>query len=182
MKSNGQGEYIFPSLPPATYDLSVASTGFSGYLQKGIILQADGAVSQNVALKTGSTTETVTVTSDALQVDTSTATISQVINTTVVNELPLNGRNAAALTLLAPGVVWAPNQGADQGNQKSFPGVLTISANGTRANQTNYLLDGGKTSTSTPTSTRPSPCRTPSRSSACRPATTAPSTARTPAA
>jgi carboxypeptidase family protein len=143
VKSNGQGEYIFPSLPPATYDLSVASTGFSGYLQKGIILEADGAVSQNVALKTGSTTETVTVTSDALQVDTSTAAISQVINTTVVNELPLNGRNAASLTLLAPGVVWAPNQGADQGNQKSFPGVITISANGTRANQTNYLLDGG---------------------------------------
>jgi hypothetical protein len=143
VKSSGQGEYIFPSLPPATYDLSVASVGFSGYLQKGIILQADGAVSQNVALKTGSTTETVTVTSDALQVDTSTATISQVINGTDVNEIPLNGRWAAGLTLLAPGVVWAPNQGADQGNQKTFPGVFTISANGTRANQTNYLLDGG---------------------------------------
>ena len=38
VKTNGEGEYIFPSLPPATYDLSVASTGFSGYLQKGIVL------------------------------------------------------------------------------------------------------------------------------------------------
>ncbi len=143
VKSNGQGEYVFPSLQPATYDLSVAAPGFAGYVQKGILLQADAAVTQNVPLKTGSTTETVTVTSDALQVDTTTGTISQVINSSLVNELPLNGRNAAALTLLAPGVVWAPNQGADQGNQKSFPGVVTISANGTRANQTNYMLDGG---------------------------------------
>jgi hypothetical protein len=96
-----------------------------------------------VTLSTGSSSETVTVTSDALQVDTTTGTLSQVIDTARVNELPLNGRNAAALTLLVAGVVWAPNQGADQGNQKSFPGVVTISANGTRANQTNYMLDGG---------------------------------------
>jgi hypothetical protein len=143
VKANGEGEYIFPSLSPATYDLAVTSPGFSGYVQKGILLQADAAVSQNVTLKAGSSTETVTVTSDALQVDTSTQTLSQVIDTKQVNELPLNGRNAAALTLLVPGVVWAPNQGADQGNQKSFPGVVTISANGTRANQTNYMLDGG---------------------------------------
>ena len=143
VKSNGSGDFVFPSLPPATYDLSVTSTGFSGYVQKGILLQADASVSQNVTLKTGSSSETVTVTSDALQVDTSSGTLSQVINSASVNELPLNGRNAAALTTLVAGVVIAPNQGADQGSQKSFPGVVTISANGTRANQTNYMLDGG---------------------------------------
>ena len=143
VKTNGAGEYVFPSLPPASYDLSVSSNGFSGYLQKGILLQADAAVTQNITLATGSSTETVTVTSDSLQVDTSSATLSQVIGTSQVNELPLNGRNAAALTTLVAGVVIAPNQGADQGSQKSFPGVVTISANGTRANQTNYMLDGG---------------------------------------
>jgi hypothetical protein len=66
-----------------------------------------------------------------------------VVDTARVNELPLNGRNAAALTTLVAGVVIAPNQGADQGNQKTFPEVVAISANGTRANQTNYMLDGG---------------------------------------
>jgi hypothetical protein len=143
VKANDSGDFIFPSLPPATYDLSVTSTGFSGYVQKGILLQADASVTQNVTLKTGSSSETVTVTSDALQVDTSSGTLSQVINSASVNELPLDGRNAAALTTLVAGVVIAPNQGADQGSQKSFPGVVTISANGTRANQTNYMLDGG---------------------------------------
>jgi len=143
VKSNGQGEYIFPSLPPAAYDLSVTSAGFASYMHTGILLQADAAVTQSVMMKTGSSAETVTVTGDASQVDTTTGTLSQVIDTARVNELPLNGRNAASLTLLVAGVVWAPNQGADQGNQKSFPGVVTISANGTRANQTNYMLDGG---------------------------------------
>jgi hypothetical protein len=143
VKANGEGQFIFPSLPPATYDLSVTSAGFTTYLQKGILLQADAAVSQNVTLNTGSSTETITVTSDALQVDTTSSTLSQVVDTAQINELPLNGRNAAALTTLVAGVVIAPNQGADQGNQKSFPGVVAIAANGTRANQTNFMLDGG---------------------------------------
>ncbi len=143
VKANDSGDYIFPSLPPATYDLSVISAGFTGYLQKGVLLQADASVSQNVTLKIGDSSETITITSDALQVDTTTGTLSQVVDSARVNELPLNGRNAAALTTLVAGVVIAPNQSADQGSQKSFPGVVTISANGTRANQSAYLLDGG---------------------------------------
>jgi hypothetical protein len=141
--TNGQGEYTFPSLPPSTYDLSVQAKGFSESVAKAILLQADGAVTQNVTLKPGNTSQTITITADAVQVDTTTGTLSQVVDTARVNELPLNGRNAATLTTLVAGVVIAPNQGADQGNQKSFPDVVTISANGTRANQTNYMLDGG---------------------------------------
>jgi len=143
VKANDQGEYVFPSLAPSGYDLSVTAGGFSGYLQKGILLQADAAVTQNVVLRAGDTSQTITVTSDALQVDTTSNTIAEVVDTARINELPLNGRNAAALTTLVAGVVIAPNQGADQGSQKSFPEVVTISANGTRANQTNYMLDGG---------------------------------------
>jgi hypothetical protein len=37
VKSNAQGEYSFPALSPATYDLSITSVGFSGYKQKGIL-------------------------------------------------------------------------------------------------------------------------------------------------
>jgi Carboxypeptidase regulatory-like domain len=143
VKANDQGGYTFPSLAPSLYNLSVTAPGFSGYIQKQLLLQADAAVTQNVVLKVGDTSQTVTVTSDAMQVDTTTSTLSQVVDSIRVNELPLNGRNAAALTTLVAGVVIAPNQGADQGNQKSFPGVVAIAANGTRANQTNYMLDGG---------------------------------------
>jgi len=57
--------------------------------------------------------------------------------------LPLNGRNAATLTLLVAGAVNSPNGGADQGATKTFPGAVTFSANGARQNTISYQLDGG---------------------------------------
>ena len=55
-----------------------------------------------------------------------TSTIKQVVEQARITELPLNGRNAAQLTLLAPGSVNSPNGGADQGFTKTFPGAVTI--------------------------------------------------------
>ena len=76
--------------------------------------------------------------------DTTTGTLSQVIATSQVNDLPPgNGRNAAALTAEVAGVTLALPAQADQGNTKTFPTVFAISANGTFVGQTNYMLDGG---------------------------------------
>ena len=99
----------------------------------------------NISLKLGSASETVTVNveANAAQVDITSGTLSQVIDDKRVNDLPLNGRNAAALTTLVAGVVIAPNAQADQGATKTFPVAVTITANGTRVGQTNYMLDGG---------------------------------------
>jgi hypothetical protein len=97
----------------------------------------------NVTLQVGSEQVTVNVEVSAPQVNTTAGTLSQVIGQQQVNELPLNGRNAASLTTLVAGVVTAPNAQADQGATKTFPVAVTITANGTRVGQTNYLLDGG---------------------------------------
>jgi hypothetical protein len=137
------GLYVLPSLEPATYIISVDAPGFSTSKQNGIVLLADQTLTVNIGLKLGSTTEVVTVTSNALQVDTSTSTLKQVIEQERISELPLNGRNAAQLTLLVPGAVNAPNGGADQGATKTFPSAVTYSANGSRQNTISYQLDGG---------------------------------------
>ena len=142
-QTNNQGFYVFPSLPPANYSISANANGFQKYIQNGVVLQADQSATVNIQLEVGSQTQSVTVTENAASVDTSTGTISQVINEQLVNDLPLNQRNAAALTTLATGVVVSPNDGADQGNTKTFPVAVTIAANGSRANETNYMLDGG---------------------------------------
>lgn len=141
--SNGSGEYTFPALPPANYTLKVTAAGFNGYTQANIHLEADQAVTINATLKPGSGGETVEVTAAPPQVDVTTGTLSQVISNHQINELPINSRNAASLTTLAAGVTTAPSGASDQGNTKTFPVVVNISVNGTRANQTNYLLDGG---------------------------------------
>lgn len=141
--ANQSGAYIFPSLQPSTYTLSISAPGFQSFVQKGVLLQANQAMTVNIKLQVGSISQVVSVSGSGTQVDTTTSTVSQVIGEQQVNELPLNGRNAAQLTTLVAGVVLAPNDNADQGATKTFPVAVTISANGSRADQTNYLLDGG---------------------------------------
>ena len=77
-----------------------------------------------------------------VQVDTTTATLRQVVDSARMVELPLNGRNAAQLTALVAGAVNAPSGGGDQGATKTFPGAVTISVNGGRSNNVSYNLDG----------------------------------------
>lgn len=141
--TNGDGTFVFPSLAPSAYDIDVKRDGFAPFSEKGLQLRADAALTSNVSLKIGTTESTVTVNANTVAVDTTSGTLSQVVGTQQVNEMPLNGRNAAALTTLVAGVVTAPNANTDQGNTKSFPVVVAVSANGTRVGQTNYLLDGG---------------------------------------
>ena len=141
--TGGEGAYIFPSLRPAEYNLSATSAGFGTFVQNGVLLQADAAVTVNISLKVGKASEVVTVEGNATQVDTSSATISQVVDQRRINDLPLNGRNAASLTTLVAGVVIAPSAQADQGLTKTFPVAVTITSNGTRVGQTTYMLDGG---------------------------------------
>ncbi|WP_175529097.1 TonB-dependent receptor [Granulicella pectinivorans] len=141
--TNDSGRFTFPQLAPTQYTLRVTSSGFVTYTQKGITLQADQSLMLNVVLKVGSSGDVVTVTADATQVNTTDGALSQVVNSAQVEELPLNGRNAAQLTTLVAGAVAGPNDGADQGVTKTFPVVASTSINGSRVFETSYMLDGG---------------------------------------
>src|SRR2546427_7007891 len=141
--ADAEGLFVIPSLQPATYDLSVEANGFSTSRESRIVLLADQTLTVNVGLKLGMTTEVVVVSGNALQVDTATSTLKQVIEQQRLVEMPLEGRNAAKLTLLVPGAVYSANGGADQGTTKTFPGAVTISANGARQDMVSYQLDGG---------------------------------------
>jgi hypothetical protein len=141
--SDASGLYVFPSLPPAPYTMSATANGFSRVTDSHAVLQADQALTVDLALKVGSVGETVEVTDVPPQVDITTGTLSQVIDQKRVNDLPLNGRNLATMTTLVPGVVVAPSTNIDQGSTKTFPVVAAVTVNGTRANQVNFMLDGG---------------------------------------
>jgi hypothetical protein len=138
------GNYLIPQLAPAEYMLTVEAQGFSSYNQKGITLLADQSVTDNVTLHLGTTTQNVNVQAAAAQVDTTTATLNQVVNQTQMVELPLNGRNAAALTFLVAGTAPAPANGggALQGITKEFPSQITVATSGTQEDQVSFMLDG----------------------------------------
>jgi hypothetical protein len=144
------GRFVFPTLLPSGYTLSVTAAGFESYAQKGIVLEADQALTLNIGMKVGAQTQTVSVSADAPQVDVTTGTLSQVIDQASVNDMPLNGRAAASLVTLIAGVVDATNEGngVNQGSGKTFSGSLlspvqVATVNGTLPNQDNFLLDGG---------------------------------------
>lgn len=141
--TTGDGTYSLPSLAPSAYRITVSSAGFASYTENNLQLLANAALTVNVTLKAGSASQTVTVNAQAAQVDTTTGTLQQVIGTAAVNNLPLNGRNLASLTAEVAGVSEAPSAQADQGATKTFPVAFTITANGARVGQTDYLLDGG---------------------------------------
>jgi hypothetical protein len=120
----------------------IKARGFSDARQS-VTLLADQTLALNLQLRVGSGNEIIEVQANTPQVDTMTSTLRQVVEQARISELPLNGRNAAQLTLLSSGTVTSPNGGADQGFTKTFPGAVTISANGARQNMVSYQLDGG---------------------------------------
>src|SRR5262249_44161499 len=141
--SSLEGYFVLPSLPPSTYVLEAKVAGFETFVQKGIVLQADQSLTVNAQLVVASTAEAVTVSAALPQVNTSTGALSQVVDEKRIVDMPLNGRNAATLTLLVAGTVQTPSNGVDQGFTKTFPEGVTISTNGSRQSQISYNLDGG---------------------------------------
>ncbi len=141
--TNGNGQFNIPSLPPAVYTVSVEAAGFKRYVQD-VVLLADQIRNMDVRLQVGEQTQQVTVQESAVQVNTVSQELSQVIESSRVIDLPLNGRNAADLTLLVPGAISANanNSGALQGDTKQIPGAEAIAVNGARPDQIGYNLDG----------------------------------------
>jgi carboxypeptidase family protein len=140
--SNAEGQYVLSSLRPSRYELTADAPGFRQFKQTGITLQANDNVTLNVKLEVGSASETVTVEAAATQVDTSSSTLKQVVDSQRMVELPLNGRNAASLTTLVAGAVSAPSANTDMGAAKNVPAsIVPISVNGGRSNNVAYNLD-----------------------------------------
>src|SRR5689334_23995179 len=106
--SDPQGYFVVSSLRPEQYALGVQASGFRTFTARQVTLLADQNLTVNVKLNLGAASEIVEVTSNALQVNTADSTQKQVIEQQRITELPLNGRNAAELTLLVPGAVLIP--------------------------------------------------------------------------
>jgi len=138
--TGSEGQYVLPSLRPTTYAVSAEAAGFRKFSQPGVELLANQSLTLNITLELGAVTETVTVNAATVQVDTSSSTLSEVVDRARIIELPLNGRDPARLATLVAGTVL---QGVSSDSQKAIPGALELSANGTPGGrQTSYKLDG----------------------------------------
>jgi hypothetical protein len=142
VSSSGEGNYVASALPAGTYTVTVRREGFQVYTVADLTLQVDQQATLNVELQIGSVADTINVTADAASVDVRTATLNTVINQTMINDLPLNGRNVLQLMRLTPGTLSATGTW-NQSSTRPEAGAELISASGGRGNTTTFVMDGG---------------------------------------
>jgi hypothetical protein len=136
-KSNDEGIYVLPNLPPGPYRLQVSKVGFKTIIKPDIILNVQDALSINFTLPVGALLETVTVEGGAPLINTADASASTVVDRKYVENIPLNGRSFQDLILLTPGVLpTSPQAGASIGYSGEF------SVNGQRTESNYYSVDG----------------------------------------
>ncbi len=126
------GLFAFDSLPVGNYTLTVEQSGFKKFQQTGNALQVNTPLSVDAVLEVGQLSEVVTVQGGAEQLQTTNATIGNVVEQKAIESLPLNGRNPLTLLLLEPGVVQRSAGGAGSG----------VHVNGARDRAYNVTIDG----------------------------------------
>jgi Carboxypeptidase regulatory-like domain/TonB dependent receptor len=142
-KTGAAGDYLFPSLPVGDYQLTVEMSGFTTYVQNGIILTVGRAATQNVTLQVGSVRQQVTVQANASLVTTDDPSIGQLVDEKNMQSLPMNGRQAQQLVFLVPGAVDVSEQNCGSNCEGGvLPGEQYAKVNGGGANGVYYLLDG----------------------------------------
>jgi Carboxypeptidase regulatory-like domain len=130
---NNIGLYTFSSVKPGRYRMEVSATGFRLVNVTGITANVQDHLEQNFKLVVGSISESMTVTADAYNVNTTDATVSTVVDRNFAENLPMNGRSFQSLIELTPGVVLTSSNTSDSGQ---------FSVNGQRAASNYWTVDG----------------------------------------
>ena len=132
-KTNHDGIYIVPGLPPGPYRVQVSKPGFKTLIKPDIVLNVQDAIAINFTLPIGAVAEIVTVEGGAPLVNTQSAVVSTVVDRQFAENLPMNGRSFQTLIYLAPGVVVVPSNPSDGGQ---------FSVNGQRPSSNYWMVDG----------------------------------------
>ncbi len=129
--TTSQGSYELPGLPPGVYSVRFLKTGFSVFTAEGVEQLVGQTRTLNVRLELAREKQQTTVTEPLVELDKVDATMGAAIEREQVSDLPINGRNWATLTALAPGAI---DNGA--GDQR------TIRFAGHGLDDNNLTLDG----------------------------------------
>jgi hypothetical protein len=135
--TGGSGDYVLPNLPVGPWRVEVSKSGFSTFVQSGIILQVSTTPTVDITLKVGATSEQVQVEANAALVESQATGVGTVMENRRILELPLNGRVATDLIQYTPGVI--PQGVAGNGG---YPGTQQFVIAGGQAFGVAFYLDG----------------------------------------
>jgi hypothetical protein len=143
--SGADGGFTIPFLAPGAYHLEVHAPGFKRYIRDGLEVNAGERVGVDIRLELGQMTESVNVTAEAPMLETTTGTAGQVINSSQVENMPMNGRTPLVLAQLAFGVV--PNSDPKFNRPFDNAGPSGFSMGGAPAQSNELLVDGAPDTT-----------------------------------
>lgn len=136
--TDANGDFQFVNVKIGTYQITVLATGFTKTVAENINLSVNARQRVDIAMQIATAAETVTVTGAAELLESASSDRGQVIQSTQIVALPLNGRSYANLALLAPGVRESNTNSAIGGGGRE----AAFNVNGLRATVNNFLLDG----------------------------------------
>jgi len=108
------GTYSVPELPIGTYSVTVEKAGFKQAVVTGLQVEVSSERRADVTLQTGEVSQKIEVTGDELpQVESTSNVLGGIVESKVVTNLPVNGRDYQKLIFLVPGVSGSPDQITD---------------------------------------------------------------------
>ncbi len=126
------GLFAFPDLPAGSYSITAELPGFKTIKKTNNILEVNTPLTVNLVLEVGEMSQVVNVEGGYEKLQTTNASIGNVVEQKAIQDLPLNGRNPLTLITLEPGVVQRSAGGAGSG----------IHVNGSRDRAFNVTIDG----------------------------------------
>ncbi|HVF55874.1 MAG TPA: carboxypeptidase regulatory-like domain-containing protein, partial [Pyrinomonadaceae bacterium] len=137
--TNQDGSYTVTDLPIGIYRISATHSGFKEAVVENITVNVATTTRQDLTMQVGEVGERVDIVASAIQVETQTGSVGDIVSGEQVRELPLNGRSFVQLTQLQPGV--SPASNFDSKNKGLFSGVdFSVNGNNTQSNL--FLTDG----------------------------------------
>ena len=135
--TDGEGRFSIPALPPASYHIKVELQGFQTAELQNFVLRQGETARPTITLGVATVSEAITVTGEAPLLQTSSASVGQVISEKQIEDLALNGRTVLSLASLSAGVTprnFARNTQFGRRNQ-------FITVEGGRDSSTNYTIE-----------------------------------------
>src|SRR5258708_4020742 len=150
--TDARGLYSFPKLRVGRYDVTLVPDGLKPQKHTGVQMDADSAVRINVTLELGEQSESVTVSVNAIRVDTVSTQLGEAVASQTMTTLSLNGRSYTDLLSIQPGVVptttiqsntviMAGVTGPIAPSWALNPGIVSVS--GQRETANGFYVNGG---------------------------------------
>ena len=138
--TNPSGNYVLPNLPSGDYNVRAEKEGFQVCENLGVHLDPAASVQSNCTMKIGQVTQTVEVHASPITVQVTDSKVTRTVDSTQMQDLPVNGRNFVSLFGLQPGVVQSFSFNSFQA-MSLFASQCT-QVNGLTGESNNLLIDG----------------------------------------